>query len=117
MPTAPPPATLLRHARLRAGLTQRALAQRAHTAQSVVARIEHGLTSPSWDTLARLLAAAGFELRPTLATKPQGRSHMLDDVARILRLSPEQRLAETHNVSAFIAAARSTERGAETHRG
>jgi transcriptional regulator with XRE-family HTH domain len=100
------PAPLLRDARARAGLTQRTLAQRARTAQSVVARIEGGLTSPSWDTLQRLLAAAGFELRARLDVRATPRSHMLEDVPRILRLSPEARLAEIRNVSRMIAAAR-----------
>ena len=53
---------VLREARARAGLTQRDLARRAHTAQSVVARIERGQTSPSVATLSRLLAATGFGL-------------------------------------------------------
>ncbi len=86
------PATLLRRARQTAGLTQRALARRAGTAQSVVARIERGQTSPSWET--------------ELGSRPAERSHMLTDVARILRLSPEQRLDEVRNVSRFVSAAR-----------
>ena len=104
-------ATLLRQARQHAGLTQRALARRAHTAQSVVARIEQGVTSPSWDTLARLLAAAGFDLHTDLDPRPARRSHMLADVARILRLSPEQRLEEVKNVSRFLHRARPAPRG------
>ena len=99
-------AKLLRRARTAAGLTQRQLARRARTAQSVVARIERGLTSPSWDTLSRLLAAAGFELHAALDLRPTTRSHMLDDVARIRRLPPEQRLDEVKNVNRFVAAAR-----------
>ena len=99
-------AALVRHARRRAGLTQRDLARRARTAQSVVARIERGLTSPSWRTLSRLLAAAGFELRADLGLRPTPRSHMLADVARILQLSPQQRLDEVRNLSRFVAAAR-----------
>lgn len=59
-------ATLLRTARLRAGLTQRALARRAGTSQSVVARIESGHTDPGVETLRRLLEAAGFVARCTL---------------------------------------------------
>ena len=51
-------AKVLREARTRAGLTQRQLAERAHTAQSVVARIETGAT----DTLGRLLEVADFAL-------------------------------------------------------
>ena len=100
------PATLLRRARLTAGLTQRTLARRARTAQSVVARIERGQTSPSWDTLARLLAAAGFDIHTELDPRPRPHSHMLADVARILALPPERRLEEVGNVSRFIHAAR-----------
>lgn len=101
-----PPGKLLRQVRIRAGLTQRELARRARTAQSVVARIERGRSSPSWDTLARLLAAAGFALHTELDPRPAARSHMLADVARILRLPPEQRLDEIRNLSRFVHAAR-----------
>lgn len=96
---------LLQAARERAGLTQRQLARRARTAQSVVARIELGETSPSWSTLARLLKAAGFSLSAGLrrmSVDPQ----VLDDVPRILALSPEQRLREVAQVSRFLSAAR-----------
>lgn len=101
----PEVSNLLRSARERAGLTQRQLARKARTAQSVVARIELGETSPSWSTLARLLKAAGFSLSADLrriGIDPQ----LLDDVPRILALSPEQRLREVAQVSRFILAAR-----------
>ena len=109
---------LLVSARSSAGLTQRDLARRAHTSQSVIARIESGATSPSWKTLERLLKCAGFDLQATLRPKAtfgpratfrpggRGRSHMLDDVARILRLTPEQRLLELRNAARFFAAAK-----------
>jgi transcriptional regulator with XRE-family HTH domain len=100
------PGRLLHEARTRAGLTQRELAQRAGTAQSVVARIEGGQTSPTVDTLVRLLDAAGFEPRTELVPRPPADSHMLEDVARILRLTPEERLLEIRNLSRFAAAAR-----------
>jgi transcriptional regulator with XRE-family HTH domain len=100
------PASVLREARHRAGLTQRELAARAGTAQSAVARIEQGQTDPSTATLARLLAAAGFELRGELVPLPVPDSHMLEDVARILALTPEERLLEVRNVSRFETAAR-----------
>ena len=99
-------AELVHEARSRAGLTQRELARRARTAQSVVARIEGGATSPSWDTLSRLLEAAGFALDATLRPLAPEVSHMLEDVPRILRLTPEQRLIELRNTSRFLAAAR-----------
>lgn len=96
----------MRNARRQAGLSQRDLARRARTAQSVVARVEAGTTSPTWDTLLRLLAAAGFELHTNLQLRPVKRSHMLDDVPRILRLTPEQRLIELRNVSRFFMSVR-----------
>jgi predicted transcriptional regulator len=99
-------AALIRTARLDAGLTQRALATRAGTTQSVVARIELGEVSPTWATVSRLLDAAGFTLEARLAPLPVVDSHMLDDVARILALTPEQRLAELHNIDRFMKAAR-----------
>lgn len=98
------PASLLKNARTRAGLSQRELAKRADTSQSVVARIELGETSPSWDTLERLLTAAGFSLDARILMRPVSGSHMLADVARIRRLTPEQRLAEVANLSRFESA-------------
>jgi len=86
-------------------MSQRQLARRARTAQSVVARIELAETSPSWDTLSRLLKAAGFRLSGSLkriAVDPI----LMDDVPRILRLTPEERLREAGQVSRFISAAR-----------
>ena len=100
-------ASLLVRARARAAMSQRELAARAHTSQSVIARIERGQTIPSVETLDRLLAAAGFELRRTLEPMPVVHSHMLEDSARILRLTPADRLREVANVSRFIAGARS----------
>lgn len=100
------PGALLREARVAAGLTQRSLARRARTAQSVVARIERGQTIPSWNTLVRLVAAAGFELQAGLEPRRAPPSHMLADVARILRLSPEERLDEVRNINRLVAAAR-----------
>lgn len=99
------PARLVAAARQRARISQRELARRARTAQSVVARIESGATSPGWKTLQRILQAAGFELHTELAARPRGRSHMLDDVPRILRLTPEQRLIELRNAARFFSAA------------
>lgn len=99
------PAAILATARAQAGLSQRQLARRAGTAQSVVARIELGQSSPTWQTLATLLAAAGFmirvEIEPTIFD-----SHMLGDIARIRALSPGQRLIELRNAAAFVNGAR-----------
>ncbi len=71
-----------------------------------MARIERGQTDPGAATLVRLLAEAGFELRVELRPRRAPPSHMLADVARILRLTPEGRLREVANAARFVAAAR-----------
>ncbi len=106
MVTKPLSNNVLSDARARAGLSQRALARRAGTAQSVVARIELGATSPTTETLQRLVDAAGFELRVSLQPKLLLDPQELDDVPRILGLTPEQRLREVANIDRFLAAAR-----------
>jgi transcriptional regulator with XRE-family HTH domain len=58
--------SLIKDARLRTGLTQRALAARASTSQSTIAAYENGRKTPSMDTLLRLLRAAGLDLRMRL---------------------------------------------------
>lgn len=52
---------LLRQARRRRGLTQRALATAAGVSQTAVARIEAGKSQPTLPTLTKLLAGAGYE--------------------------------------------------------
>lgn len=99
-------AELLRQARTRAGLSQRALAERAGTAQSVVARIENGQSSPTWETLQRLLTATGLEINATLAARVVVGSHMLAEVPGILRMTPEHRLDEAGNLDEFLHRAR-----------
>jgi len=100
------PARLVNQARHRAGLSQRELARRAGTSQSVLARIEGGQTDPGAQTLERLLRAAGFGLHVELRALREPANHMLADVARILRLTPEERLREVANASRFVTAAR-----------
>ena len=52
----------IKRARLRAGLTQHALAARAGTSQATISAYESGRKQPSVETLDRLLAAAGARL-------------------------------------------------------
>jgi transcriptional regulator with XRE-family HTH domain len=81
---------LVRDARLAAGLSQRALAQRAGTSQPAIARYERGVTTPSWETLQRLVAACGKQLR--LDAEPIADPHDVELAARQLELTPLQRL-------------------------
>src|SRR5688500_17362858 len=93
-------ARLLRYARRRAGMTQRALADRATVPQPAIARIERGAVTPRADTLVHLLEACGFmiELTPqagegvdrslirsTLAKSPEVRVRAAVTAARNLR--------------------------------
>lgn len=59
-------------ARVHAGLTQQQLAERMHTTQAVIARLESGRVKPSTRTLERLAAATGMRLR--ISFEPAGAS-------------------------------------------
>ncbi len=59
---------LIRTARRGAGLTQTELARRSGTSQATVSAYEHGAKTPTPDTLARVLAAAGTRLVPVPAS-------------------------------------------------
>lgn len=84
------PATLLRKIRLSAGLSQRALAERAGTSQPAIARYERGTTTPSWETLERLGGACGRRVLLSAEVAPD--PHDLALAERFLELTPEQRL-------------------------
>lgn len=58
---------LIKMARLERGLSQRELARRAHTSQATISAYEAGQKSPSLETLARVVRAAGLDLRIQLA--------------------------------------------------
>ena len=101
-------ARVLRAARRRAGLTQRALAERAGVPQSQVAKIESGTVVPRVDTLDRLLEICGEGLesvpRPGLGLDRTliGELLSLDPVDRLKRADEEAR-----RTARRLAAARS----------
>ncbi len=66
---------MLREARLAAGLSARALAQRAGTSTTTVTRIERGSMDPTVGMLRRLMAAAGQAV--VVSTRPAHRSASL----------------------------------------
>ena len=63
-------AAALIEARARAGLTQQQLADRMHTTQAVIARLESGRVKPSTRTLERLAVATGMRLRISFEPMP-----------------------------------------------
>ena len=82
-------------------MTQKELAQRAHTAQSAISRIECDRISPTVDTLSGLLRALGEELM--LEARPGGRPVVLR--ARVLDSEEAQKTPDP-------GAARSADSGA-----
>jgi transcriptional regulator with XRE-family HTH domain len=62
-----PSAALLQLARLKAGMSQRELAERAGVPVTMISAYERDLRQPTLATLLRLLHAAGFDLRLHLA--------------------------------------------------
>lgn len=94
-------ARLLRHARKRAGLTQRALAEKAGVPQSYVARVEASRVDPQVSSLSRLLRAC----ETTLEAMP-GSGEGIDRslLRELLRLTPAQRLAASAESARGLAA-------------
>lgn len=84
------PGTLVRELRLAAGLSQRALAQRAGTSQPAVARYERGVATPSWETLQRLAAACGRQV--TIGAEMVLEPHDVELAELLLGLTPLERL-------------------------
>jgi transcriptional regulator with XRE-family HTH domain len=88
---------MLRHARRRAGLTQRELAAKAGIPQETIARIEAGRSDPRVSTLDRLLEPCGFGLEhlPRLGIgvdRPQIRERLrLAAADRLIRAIEEDR--------------------------
>lgn len=83
-------ADLIRQARKRHGLSQRTLALRAATDQAAISRIEGRHVSPSVETVERLLAAMGEELR--LESEPLERDYDPLHMQATLQRTPEKRL-------------------------
>ena len=88
------PSQLIRQARIKAGLTRSALARRARVSPAALMRIERSLSNPRWKTVRRLLAAAGFDFHVELIARPILGARLRKGVARILSMTPEQRLEE-----------------------
>ena len=79
----------LRHARRRARLTQRQLAEVAGVPQSTVARIEAGTTMPKVDTFEHLLEACGMDIE---LTHKRGVGVDVTLIQDLLKLTPDERV-------------------------
>lgn len=94
---------VLRQARRRARLTQRALAERCGLPQPGIARIESGRVVPRVDTLDRLLRACGEELRAMPRIAEGVDRTLIDD---LLDKTPGERARYMANASRQMAALR-----------
>lgn len=82
-------AAILREARLRAGLSQVALAERSGINRVQLNRYEAGAVAPSLDTLIELVRACGFDLPLELVPLENGHDERL---VELQQFSPERRL-------------------------
>src|SRR4249920_3043902 len=80
---------LLREARLRAGMTQRAVAARAGVSQPTVTRIERGEVAPSLERLIHLVRACGLDLQIHVTGLDEDAWTMAE---RGARATPDERL-------------------------
>jgi transcriptional regulator with XRE-family HTH domain len=64
-----PSAALLQLARIKSGMSQRQLAERAQVPVTMISAYERDLRQPTLATLLRLLRAVGFDLRMHLADR------------------------------------------------
>jgi hypothetical protein len=82
---------LIRSARLRAGYSQKELAQRLGMASSSIARWETDTVEPGFSTLRRVLQACGFDIPPVL--EPYERDPKRDaQVQKLQKLSSQERM-------------------------
>ena len=90
---------IVREARQRHALDQRALARRARTSQTQISRIERGAVSPSVQTVARLLQVMGERLELGAAPGPRGNQPTAQLRGDFLRLTPGERIVQAADLS------------------
>ena len=91
-------ASLIREARLLAGLSQGELGARVRKDRAQIARWERGSVQPSFETLRELVRACGYDLAVAIVAREVDEE---EEVAlrRKLLLSPQERLQELLRLS------------------
>ena len=87
---------LVREARRRARMSQRELAEKAGTTQSAIARIETGRSTPSFDTVLRLVRLCGLDLDVMLVDRDESD---WEQAARLLGRTPDARVRHAERVA------------------
>ncbi len=83
--------TLIREARLRAGLSQGELSERSGKDRAQIARWERDVVQPSFETLRELVRASGFDLETTLIPYEADTRHDAR-LEKTFQRSPQERL-------------------------
>jgi transcriptional regulator with XRE-family HTH domain len=96
----PTPGQLLKETRTRHGVSQKRLAIRAGTTQSVISRIENDRVSPSIETLRDLLHLLGEDL--VLGTEQREWGIDRSQVRERLRATPEERVDQGLAFGEFV---------------
>lgn len=85
----------IRQARLRADLTQKELAERLDTSQSLIARWEGGVVEPGFATVVQAVRACGLELAVSVTRYDSDHDLMIKEN---LKLSPTERLGRMQDI-------------------
>jgi transcriptional regulator with XRE-family HTH domain len=83
--------TLIREARLRAGLSQAELSERSGKDRAQIARWEADVVQPSFETLRELIRACGFDLELNFVSYSVDEQETTDLRQSLLR-TPQERL-------------------------
>jgi transcriptional regulator with XRE-family HTH domain len=83
--------TLIREARLRAGLSQVELSERSGKDRAQIARWERDVVQPSFETLRELVRACGFDLETSLVPYEADSRHDAR-LQKALQRTPQERL-------------------------
>jgi transcriptional regulator with XRE-family HTH domain len=84
--------TLIRQARMRAGLSQGELSERSGKDRAQIARWERDVVTPSLETLRELLHACGFDLDMTLVPYRAPDRRADAQLRKALERTPQERL-------------------------
>jgi transcriptional regulator with XRE-family HTH domain len=84
--------TLIRQARLRAGLSQIQLSERSGKDRAQIARWERDVVQPSLETLRELLRACGFDLEMSLVLYQPPDSRRDERLRSAMEQTPQERM-------------------------
>jgi transcriptional regulator with XRE-family HTH domain len=84
--------TLIRQARMRAGLSQVELSERSGKDRAQIARWERGVVTPSLETLRELLRACGYDLEMSLVLYQPPDARQAARLQKALDQTPQERL-------------------------